>query len=105
MLTRVLATAAALIAAAGIAAAGSADAAPRVPPRGFLIETVDGAVVATLPPGQAVRAVTTLCAMRGTPVAAPVTVDAVRLAFPAPFTACAGVTLTSQVAADAAAAQ
>jgi hypothetical protein len=95
---RALAAAGALAGLAGLGAAGSAAAAPVH--KGFLILSVDG-VATQLPPGQAVQVVTTTCANRGTPVAAPLTVDAVRAAFPGPVTACTGVTLTSQVAAGA----
>lgn len=99
---RALAAVAAVVGLAGLGAAGSAIAAPVH--KGFLVLTVvDGVnVTATqLPPGQAVKQATATCANRGTPVAAPLTVDAVRAAFPAPFVACPGVTLTSQVAAGA----
>lgn len=97
---RLLAAAGALALLGGLGTAGSAAAAPTH--KGFLILSVTtGAVTTTtqLPPGQAVKVATTTCADRGTPVAAPLTVDAVRAAFPAPLVACPGVTLTSQVPA------
>lgn len=93
---RLLAAAGALALLGGLGAAGPAAAAPVH--KGFLVLTVDGAVT-QLPPGQAVKEATTTCANRGTSVAAPLTVDAVRAAFPAPLVACPGVTLTSQVPA------
>lgn len=102
-LARAAAAAAALAALGGLGAAGTATAAPVH--KGFLVLSVTtGAVTTTtqLPPGQAVQVATATCAGRGTPVAAPLTVDAVRLVFPAPFAACTGVTLTSQVAAEVA---
>lgn len=97
---RALAAGAALVGLAGLGAAGPAAAAPVH--KGFLVLSVTTAGVTTvtqLPPGQAVKVATTTCANRGTPVAAPLTVDAIRAAFPAPFVACTGVTLASQVAA------
>jgi hypothetical protein len=99
---RALAAAGALAGLAGLGAAGTATAAPVH--KGFLVLSVTNGAVTTvtqLAPGQAVQVATTTCAGRGTPVAAPLTVDAVRAAFPAPVTACTGVTLTSQVAAGA----
>jgi hypothetical protein len=99
-LLRTLAGAVAIVGVAGLGSAGTATAAPVH--KGFLVLSVTNGAVTTvtqLPPGQAVQVATATCAGRGTPVAAALTVDAVRAAFPAPVVACAGVTLTSQVAA------
>jgi hypothetical protein len=102
-----------LAAAAGTAivgAAGPATAAPNAhaaaahaahAPKGFLLLTNGAAAPTLLPPGQAVQVATAACVARGATPAV-TTVDAVRAAFPAPFVVCPGVTLTSQVAADAA---
>lgn len=97
---RALAAGVALAGLAGLGVTGVATAAPVH--KGFLVLSVTTAGVTTatqLPPGRAVKVATTTCANRGTPVAAPLTVDAVRAAFPAPVVACVGVTLASQVAA------
>lgn len=86
-------------------------------PKGFLVATIDG-VTTLLPPGRAVHLAQATCVGRAPAVAtidpvtmlpttvvvapADLTVDAVRGAFPLPVAVCAGVTLTSQVAADVA---
>lgn len=99
-LIRILAGAVAAAGLLGLTAAGPAAAAGQH--EGFLALSVTNGAVTTvtqLPPGQAVQVATTTCANRGTPVAVPLTVDAERVAFPAPVVACVGVTLTSRVAA------
>lgn len=110
--TRIIRGALLLATAAGTAIVGAAGPAVAAPnghalaahaahaPKGFLLLTVDD-VVTALPPGKAVPAALAACAARSATPAA-TTVDAVRAAFPAPFVVCPGVTLTSQVAADAA---
>jgi len=82
----------AVIAGLGLGTASLADAAPVK--AGHLLLTVEGETTA-LPPGQAVKRAAAACEGE-----APVTVEAVRLAFPAPLTVCDGVTLTSQVAPE-----
>jgi hypothetical protein len=101
--------------AAKVAAIHAAHAAAHAVPKGFVALTVDG-VTTFLPGGQAVLAAQAACVGRAPAVAtvdpvtglpdvlvapADLTVDAVRLAFPAPVLTCTGVTLRSQVAAEA----
>ena len=95
-LLRLLAGAVAIAALVAVALAFPANAEGKH--KGHLVLTVDG-VATQLPPGQAVKDATTTCANRGTPVAAPLAVDAVRASFPVPLLACPGVTLASQVPA------
>lgn len=92
---RLLAGAAATVAAGSVLAAGPAAAQGAA--KGHLVLTVDGAVVSTAAPGQALQLARAQCVGRAGGVA--VTVADVRAAFPAPFAVCNGVTLTSQVAA------
>jgi hypothetical protein len=75
-----------------------ASAAGKGQGKGFLILDNKG-VVTALAPGQAVKQADAACVGGANVVAA--SVDAARAAFPAAFAVCDGVTLTSQVAADA----
>ena len=77
--------------------AGAANAAGNA--KGHLILSIDG-VATTVAPGQAVKQAAAACVGRANVVV--VTVADVRAAFPNPVTVCNGVTLTSQVPADAA---
>lgn len=93
----VLASVAALVLGlAGVADAGQGKA------KGHLILTVKG-VATSVAPGQAVKQADAACVGGVDVVAA--SVDAARAAFPNPFQVCVGVTLTSQVAAEAEAAE
>lgn len=99
-LLRLVGGAVAVAAAGSFLAAGPAVAAPKVGhAKGHLVLAVDGADVATLPPGQAIKRAQAVCATRDNDVA--VTVADVRAAFPEPVVVCDGVTLRSQVAAEA----
>lgn len=79
-------------------AAGPAVAAPHGQAKGHLLLDNNG-VVTALAPGQAVKQANAAC--EGVAGAVVATVDAARAAFPEPFAVCTGVTLTSQVAAEA----
>ena len=85
-------------AAVGLLAAPASAAPGKGQAKGFLLLNVNG-VVTALAPGQAVKQADAACVGGVNVVAA--SVDGARAAFPAAFQVCTGVSLTSQVAADA----
>jgi len=81
-----------------VLAAGPATAAGHGQAKGHLVLDVKG-VVSTVAPGQAVKQAAAACV--GAADAVVVNVDDVRVAFPNAVQVCGGVTLSSQVAAEA----